>query len=241
METLREIPDRLTSKGFLFYNCHGNTNNLPPLRSTRRVGPHCEGMGRSMTSRFRWEFIYLLISFAMTLTVAGWSVASLMPGRKTDAAVDSLESVVVCRDDLDTTLLAGGDLQPTKQATVTCQVEDVTDSDGTMVLSVIENGAAVKKGDELCRLDSSAILELARQEEILVNQAQASYLKARLDLETAKIALKEYEEGLVTQFTSEFRFPNRPWPIRRQATGRPTCLGRGNACQRVSRPRPTAH
>ena len=99
-----------------------------------------------MTSRFRWEFIYLLISFAMTLTVAGWSVASLMPGRKTDAAVDSLESVIVCRDDLDTTLLAGGDLQPTKQATVTCQVEDVTDSDGTMVLSVIENGAAVKKG-----------------------------------------------------------------------------------------------
>ena len=157
-----------------------------------------------MSSRFRWEFIYLLISFAMTLTVAGWSVASLMPGRKTDAAVDSLESVVVCRDDLDTTLLAGGDLQPTKQATVTCQVEDVTDSDGTMVLSVIENGAAVKKGDELCRLDSSAILELARQEEILVNLAQASYLKARLDLETAKIALKEYEEGLVTQFTSEF-------------------------------------
>ncbi len=157
-----------------------------------------------MTSRFRWEFIYLLISFAMTLTVAGWSVASLMPGRKTDAAVDSLESVIVCRDDLDTTLLAGGDLQPTKQATVTCQVEDVTDSDGTMVLSVIENGAAVKKGDELCRLDSSAILELARQEEILVNQAQASYLKARLDLETSKIALREYEEGLVTQFTTEF-------------------------------------
>jgi HlyD family secretion protein len=145
-----------------------------------------------------------LLSFALTLAAAGWSVAGLMRGRKVDAAVDSLESVVVRRDDLDTTLLAGGDLQPAKQATVTCQVEDVTDSDGTMVLSVIANGAAVKKGDELCRLDSSAIEELAREEEILVNQARALYLKTRLDLETAKIALREYQEGLVIQWTKEF-------------------------------------
>jgi HlyD family secretion protein len=157
-----------------------------------------------MTSRFRWEVICLLISFLMTLTAAGWSVAGLMRRRKPDLAVASLECVVARRDDIDTTLLAGGDLQPAVQATVTCQVEDVTDSDGTMVLSVTANGAPVKKGDELCRLDSSALLELAREEEILVNQARAFYLKARLDLETAKIALREYEEGLVTQWTKEF-------------------------------------
>ena len=81
------------------------------------------------------------------------------------------------RDDVDTTLLAGGDLQPSKQKTVTCQVEDVTDSDGTMILSVIKNGTTVKKGDELCRLDSSPLEELAREEEILVNQARALCLK----------------------------------------------------------------
>jgi HlyD family secretion protein len=157
-----------------------------------------------MTSRFRGELVCLLISFSTTLTVGGWSVAGLIRGRKADAAIESLESVVVWRTDLDTTLLAGGDLQPAKQATVTCQVEDVTDSDGTMVLSVIENGAPVKKGDELCRLDSSALEELARQEEILVTQARAFHLKARLDLETAKISLKEYQQGLVTQWTKEF-------------------------------------
>jgi HlyD family secretion protein len=148
--------------------------------------------------------VCLFLSFLMTLVVAGWSVAGLMQGRKSDAAVEALESVVVWRDDIDTTLLAGGDLQPAKQATVTCQVEDVTDSDGTMVLSVIENGAPVKKGEELCRLDSSALEELARQEEILVTQARATYLKTRLDLETAKIALTEYQEGLVTQWTKEY-------------------------------------
>ena len=67
--------------------------------------------------------------------------------------VESLEWVEVTREDLDTTLLAGGDLQPAKQTAIACQVEDITDSDGTMVLSVIKNGSVVKKGDELCRLD----------------------------------------------------------------------------------------
>ena len=193
-----------------------------------------------MTSRFRWEMICLLLSFALTLTAAGWSVAGLMRGRKPDPAVDSLESVVVRRDDFNTTLLAGGDLQPAKQATVTCQVEDVTDSDGTMVLSVIDNGAPVKKGDELCRLDSSALEELARQEEILVTQARAFYLKAGLDLETAKIALREYQEGLVTQWTKEFESRIALGRSDAKASGRPACLGRGDAGQRVSRRGPAS-
>jgi HlyD family secretion protein len=160
-----------------------------------------------MASRFRARsrrFLWLLLSMVMTLAVAGWSVAGLMRAWKPLREVDSLESVVVRRDDLDTTLLAGGDLQPAKQTTVTCQVEDVTDSNGTMVLSVIANGTLVKKGDELCRLDSSAIEELAREEEILVNQARALLLKASLEFETARIALREYAEGLVFQSTKEF-------------------------------------
>ena len=192
-----------------------------------------------MTSRFRGKLmICSLVSFLMTLAAAGWSLAGLMQGRRPDLAVDSLEYVVVRRADLDTTLLAGGDLQPAKQATVTCEVEDVTDSDGTMVLSVIENGAPVKKGDEICRLDSSAIEELARKEEILVNQARAFYVKARLDFETAKIALREYQEGLVTQWTKEFEITYRTRSIRRKATGRPARLGGGDAGQRISRRRP---
>ena len=160
-----------------------------------------------MASRFRGEFkksVWLLLSFAMTLTAAGWSVAAFVRGWKPPLGVESLKWVQVRRGDLDTTLLAGGDLQPARQTTVTCQVEDVTDSDGTTVLSVIPNGRLVKKGDELCRLDSSGIEELARQEEILVHQAQASYMKASLELETARIALPEYQEGLVTQWTKEF-------------------------------------
>ncbi len=87
---------------------------------------------------------------------------------------------------------------------MSCQVEDITDSDGTMILSLIDNGTIVKKGDELCRLDSSQFEELARQQEIAVSQARALCLGAQLEFETAGIALREYQEGLVTQLTKEF-------------------------------------
>jgi HlyD family secretion protein len=160
-----------------------------------------------MTSGFSggWRrSAWLLLSFVITLTVAGWSLVGRIPTWGRPVGVDAFECVVVSRADLDTTILVGGDLQPAKQTTVRCQVEDITDSDGTMVLSVIKNGASVKKGDELCRLDSSAIEELARQEEIVVNQARALCVNAGLELETARISLREYEEGLVTQSTQEF-------------------------------------
>jgi HlyD family secretion protein len=141
----------------------------------------------------------------MATAVGAWLVPALARGRKPPLPESKLEWVFVERDDLQTTLVAGGDLQPVKETTITCQVEDVTDSDGTTILTVIPNGSRVKKGDEICRLDSSAIEELARREEIQVSQARASWLQAKLTAETAKIALREYQEGLVTQSTQEFR------------------------------------
>ena len=55
----------------------------------------------------------------------------------------------------------------------------------------------VKKGDELCRLDSSQLEETARLEEIELNQARSTHTQARLAVEIAKIALQEYQEGQI--------------------------------------------
>ena len=102
-----------------------------------------------------------------------------MRGREKQRSLNAIEWVRVSREDLDTTLLAGGDLQPAKQTVIDCEVEDITESDGTIVLSVIPNGSHVKKGDELCRLDSAAIEELARQQEISVGQARGALYEGK--------------------------------------------------------------
>ena len=148
--------------------------------------------------------LWFRLALGAALVTATWSAAALLRGRQAFSAADSLKSVEVRLGYLDTTVLTGGELIPLKQTEVTCDVEDVTDSDGTMILTVIENGARVKKGDELCRLDSSELAEVARQQEISVEQSRALFDQARLEVETAGLQLKEYQEGLVTETTKEF-------------------------------------
>ena len=91
--------------------------------------------------------------------------------------------------DLETTIVAGGDLQATNEATVSCQVEDITDSDGTLILTMVENGTVVKKGDGLAGPDSSELESVAREEEIVLNQVRSARWAVQLTLETVQIAL----------------------------------------------------
>jgi HlyD family secretion protein len=148
------------------------------------------------------------------LALLGVGMASFAPptdtrGSARPAPAGSIDSVVVRRMDLDTTLLAGGDLMPVKQTTVTCEVEDLDRGPygggdaGTLILSIIPDGATVKKGDVLCVLDSSGYTERVRQEQIEVEDARSDHRQAELTLETARIALREYREGRVFQRTKE--------------------------------------
>lgn len=156
----------------------------------------------------------------MALRTSGWSRASLwlssaallgttwfgvhaIQGSKVRRATEPLESVLVRRLDLDTELVAGGDIQPIKETSVACQVEDVAKTGGVVIVSVVENGTSVKRGDELCRLDSAELEELARQEELDVNQARATCDQARLTHEVAVIELRQYQDGLAAQLTKE--------------------------------------
>src|SRR5262245_58337707 len=114
-----------------------------------------------MASRFRRgrrSSVWLGLSWALAV-IASTGIARGLARREEPDPMGALEWVEVRRVDLATKLLAGGDLQPIKQTTVTCQVEDIADLDGTSILTMIANGAAVKKGDEICRLDSAPLEE----------------------------------------------------------------------------------
>ncbi|WP_165227708.1 efflux RND transporter periplasmic adaptor subunit [Aquisphaera insulae] len=108
------------------------------------------------------------------------------------------------RTDLRFTVMAGGDLQPMKETMVVCEVEDITEKEGLTVISLVENGQPVKKGDVLCRLNTSELDDLAREEEILLNQARSEWSRARLGKETAELAVREYTEGLVAQQSNDY-------------------------------------
>ena len=89
----------------------------------------------------------------MAAAVGAWLVPALARGRKPPSPRKQARVGVRRARHLQTTLVAGGDLQAAKQTTVSCQVEDITESEGMTILTVIPNGSVVKKGDEICRLD----------------------------------------------------------------------------------------
>ena len=72
------------------------------------------------------------------------------------------------------------------------------------ILKIVDDGTDVKKDQVLCELDASGFEELVRTEKIVVDEAKASHLKAKLDLEVARLGLESYSEGERTQIDRDF-------------------------------------
>jgi HlyD family secretion protein len=68
-----------------------------------------------------------------------------------------------------------------------------------MILGVVPDGSAVRRGDMLCRLDSSVYEDEVVRQRIVVEAARSDRDKAKLDLEVAEGALHEYRDGLLGQ------------------------------------------
>jgi multidrug resistance efflux pump len=107
------------------------------------------------------------------------------------------------RVELVETLVAAGSVESSAHTLLRCQMENIPGrhSSGsrpgsTTILSLAPEGASVRAGDVLCRLDSSEHEEIARLQKITVARVRALHRRAQLDLETAEIALREYADGL---------------------------------------------
>jgi HlyD family secretion protein len=109
--------------------------------------------------------------------------------------------VTAQRSELAVTLRASGEVESAVHTEIRCGLENIKGYHGqkagaTTILSLVPEGARVRAGDILCRLDASGYEELARLQRIVVAQARARHRRAELDHETAEISLRQYEEGL---------------------------------------------
>jgi HlyD family secretion protein len=156
---------------------------------------------RALWRRWAW----LGCGAAVATIAAAWSVSGDSPSARSSDSIEGIEWVAARRMNLDTTIVAGGELQATSESTVVCQVEDITDAGGFVILSMVENSTPVLKGDELCRLDSSELEAFAREDEINLGQKKSACVRTKLTLEAAQIALRAYQEGLVTQKIKELQ------------------------------------
>ncbi len=107
------------------------------------------------------------------------------------------------RVDMSPILSVPGRIESTKRTIIRCKLENLSGaaagSGSSTLIELVPEGSMVKKGDVVARLDGSSYEEMLRQQAILVEQARASELQARLSHEIALLAVKEYEEGTVPE------------------------------------------
>jgi RND family efflux transporter MFP subunit len=91
-----------------------------------------------------------------------------------------------------------GEIESSSNIEVRCEVQG-RGAAGTAIIEIVPEGKYVQKGDFIVKLDDSALQADLVQQQIGANTSRALMVEAQSDVETAKLALQEYESGTFRQ------------------------------------------
>ncbi|MCG8583330.1 MAG: HlyD family efflux transporter periplasmic adaptor subunit, partial [Pirellulales bacterium] len=91
-------------------------------------------------------------------------------------------------------VVVAGQIESSVNFDVRCEVKS-KGAGGTEILKIVDEGTFVKKGDIICELDSSALVDELTTQRITVARSKADLIQAQSLLAAAKSAHKEYEVG----------------------------------------------
>ncbi len=91
-----------------------------------------------------------------------------------------------------------GEIESSSNVEVRCMVQG-RGSSGTTIIEIVPEGKYVQAGDFLVKLDDSALQADLVQQQIGANTSRALMVEAQSEVETAKLALQEYESGTFLQ------------------------------------------
>ena len=87
-----------------------------------------------------------------------------------------------------------GDIESSSNIEIRCRVKS-RGKEGVAILELVPEGTKVEKGDFLCQLDDSLLIEELTEKKIVVAKDKSDVLKAESQLEAAKGKLREFENG----------------------------------------------
>jgi HlyD family secretion protein len=147
----------------------------------------------------------LLVLGAATATAIHPRLAWLWGPRK---ALGHVATTRVRQADLFTSLTASGRVESSHNTIIQCELESLEvrikgqgmiAGGASTIISIVPDGTDVKRGDVLCQLDASDYEELVREQQIVLERAKADHKQAELDLEVARLAVREFREGNMAQ------------------------------------------
>jgi len=123
---------------------------------------------------------FILVIIAALLVVG--AVAALVEWRTAKGSpAGDLPTFIVKRGPLVISVPESGTIKPREQVILKSEVEG-----RTTILSLVKEGTAVKKGDVLVELDASSLLDQKIDQQIMVQNAEAAFIKASEDLAVAE-------------------------------------------------------
>jgi multidrug efflux pump subunit AcrA (membrane-fusion protein) len=137
--------------------------------------------------------VALVVVLVVGLAVA-WKVSAAFNGR---SDTDGPTMHVVQQDEFIHEITERGNVESASNIEVRCEVQS-QNSAGTRIIEIIPEGTYVRKGDLICRLDSSALENDRMKQQTTFHTAEADLIQAKNDVDTADIAREEYDKG---QFT----------------------------------------
>ena len=130
---------------------------------------------------------------AVLLSVGWWWSRSV---DQTHEVSPILEEVT--RGLFEHSVLEQGEVESSRNVEIRCEVKS-GNSDGMIILDVVDEGTRVEEGDLLVRLDSSKMEQDLRQQQIMCNTSAALVTQAHSEFDTAVISQTEYAEGTFVQ------------------------------------------
>jgi HlyD family secretion protein len=148
---------------------------------------------RSRSSRpaFAYRGMLAVLVLVVAIPVLAWKFVPSL-SRSNEADLPML--YVVQQGNFSHDIIERGAVESASNIEIRCEVQ-AQNTAGTRILLIIPEGTYVKKGDLICRLDSSALDNDRLKQTSVVENANAAKIQAESDHETAIKALSEYEEG----------------------------------------------
>lgn len=179
--------------------CH-QSECVDLFRRVRIVSPTiCLGAGVAHRGRRAGGARLKIVVVAALLVVgAGVGVWKFAPASWQGPAVAPLTGQVIV-DKFVHEIVERGDIKSSANVEVRSEVQLRNSSNGIAILQIVPEGTFVEEGDFLVRLDSSNLQTDLTLQEIDVNSSQANVIQTQTGVETAKLALSEYESGTFKQ------------------------------------------
>ena len=132
--------------------------------------------------------------------------AALIPGARSSRQVGPKLTHTITRGDLVVTVTEQGLLESSENTEIKNKVRGQS-----TVIWVIESGTEVTPGDELVRLDTLALEDAISERTKYAHWTRSGAERADADVERAKLAIPEYEEGRYHSWPQRTAMPPLRW------------------------------